>query len=175
MGRHGIIKSGGLLVSPVRSRKCDSYSAKAVTTAQGNSSDIGTPWSEALKGRVLIVDDDAGTGRLLALLVRHHGHHADYVDNGFKALDYLAAQHTDLVILDVMMPEIDGLEVLQRVRKNPQTANVPVVMFSALSDPQFTQRAKDIGANDYWVKASLDFQSLGNRLAVFLPPTERAD
>jgi CheY-like chemotaxis protein len=108
-------------------------------------------------------------------LVRHHGHHADYVDNGFKALDYLSSQHTDLVILDVMMPEIDGLEVLQRVRRNPQTANVPVVMFSALSDPQFTQRARDIGANDYWVKASLDFQSLGHRLAVFLPPTQQAD
>jgi len=146
-----------------------------VTGAQGNSIDSGTPWSEALRGRVLIVDDDAGTGRLLALLVRHHGHHADYVDNGYKALDYLSENLADLVILDVMMPEIDGLEVLERVRKNPHTANVPVVMFSALSDPQFTQRAREIGANDYWVKASLDFQSLGHRLAVFLPPTKQVD
>jgi CheY-like chemotaxis protein len=119
-------------------------------------------------GCVLIVDDDAGTGRLLALLVRHLGHNAAYVDSGGKALDYLTKHHPDLVILDVMMPGIDGLEVLSRMRENPSTAEVPVVMFSALADPQFTQAAKMRGANDYWVKASIDFRSLGERLEPYL-------
>ncbi len=121
-----------------------------------------------MAGCVLIVDDDAGTGRLLALLVRHLGHNAAYVDSGGKALDYLTTHHPDLVILDVMMPGIDGLEVLSRMRENPSTAEVPVVMFSALADPQFTQAAKMRGANDYWVKASIDFRSLGERLEPYL-------
>ena len=122
-----------------------------------------------MAGRVLIVDDDVGTGRLLALLVRQLGHDAAHVDSGGKALDYLSTHHPDLVILDVMMPGIDGLEVLSRMRENPSTAEVPVVMFSALADPQFRQKAKLRGANDYWVKASIDFRSLGKRLEPYLP------
>lgn len=122
-----------------------------------------------MSGHVLIVDDDVGTGRLLALLVRHLGHNAAFVDSGNKALEYLATNHPDLVILDVMMPGIDGLEVLGRMRKNPTTADVPVIMFSALADPQFTKTALLRGANDYWVKASIDFQTLGERLAEYLP------
>jgi len=122
-------------------------------------------------GCVLIVDDDIGTGRLLALLVRHLGHNAAHVDRGGKALEYLTDHHPDLVILDVMMPGIDGLEVLARMRQNPSTAEVPVVMFSALADPQFRQTAKMRGANDYWVKASIDFRSLGERLEPYLSPS----
>ena len=126
-----------------------------------------------MSGSVLIVDDDVGTGRLLALLVRHLGHSAAFVDSGNKALDYLATNHPDLVILDVMMPGIDGLEVLARMRKNPTTADVPVVMFSALADPQFSQTARLRGANDYWVKASIDFRNLGERLQPYLPPNAK--
>lgn len=122
-----------------------------------------------MSGQVLIVDDDVGTGRLLALLVRQLGHNAAFVDSGGKALAYLSRNHADLVILDIMMPGIDGLEVLKRMRQNPQTADVPVVIFSALADPQFSQKARTFGANDYWVKASVDFQKLGQRLEAYLP------
>jgi CheY-like chemotaxis protein len=117
---------------------------------------------------VLIVDDDAGTGRLLALLVRQLGHNAAFVDNGNKALAYLSSHQPDLVILDLMMPGIDGLEVLKRVRANPQTADMPVIIFSALADPLFSQKARNCGATDYWVKASVDFQTLGERLEPYL-------
>lgn len=122
-----------------------------------------------MSGHVLIVDDDAGTGRLLALLVRQLGHNAAFVDNGNKALDYLDTHHTDLVILDLMMPDIDGIEVLKQVRNNPQTAALPVIIFSALADPQFSQKAMTSGATDYWVKASVDFHHLGERLEAYLP------
>lgn len=122
-----------------------------------------------ITGRVLVVDDDMGCGRLLTLLIRHLGHKAEHVASGGKALEYLANCLPDLVILDVMMPDIDGLEVLRLMRANPQTAGVPVVMFSAMADPQFRKSAHDRGANDYWVKASLDFHGLEQRLASYLP------
>lgn len=121
-------------------------------------------------GTILIVDDDLGTGRLLAMLIRQLGHQAEFVESGGKALEYLSHHRPDLVILDVMMPGIDGLEVLRRMRADPGTADLPVVMFSALSDPQFRQLARDKGANDYWVKASFDFRSLEQRLANLIPP-----
>lgn len=121
-----------------------------------------------LSGDILIVDDDAGAARLLAMLVRHLGCNASFVESGGAALSYLAQHRPDLVILDLMMPGIDGLEVLRRMRHDPQTAQVPVVMFSALDDPHFLNKAMFFGANDYWVKASLDFNTLGARLAKFL-------
>ena len=124
-------------------------------------------------GSVLIVDDDLGTGRLLAMLIRQLGHQADFVESGCKALEYLSHHRPDLVILDVMMPGIDGLEVLRRMRADPTTATLPVVMFSAMSDPQFRQTVRKMGANDYWVKASLDFRSLEERLALLIPPGPR--
>ena len=128
-----------------------------------------------MNGSVLIVDDDAGCGRLLALLVRQLGHDADYVDSGGKALDYLSDHNPDLVILDIMMPGIDGLEVLRRMRLNPKTAQVPVVMFSALADPQFTQRVRGEGANDYWVKASMNFKDLEQLLGTYLSPPHKVN
>lgn len=123
-----------------------------------------------LSGSILIVDDDPGTGRLLAVLLRHIGHEAAFVNSGRKALEYIAHHRPDLVILDVMMPGIDGLEVLRRVRENPQTADVPVVMFSALSDPDFREAVRARGANDYWVKASIDFRKLEERIDALIPP-----
>jgi len=71
-----------------------------------------------INGHVLVVDDDMGCGRLLALLIRHLGYNAEHVDSGGKALEYLSNCKPDLVILDVMMPDIDGLEVLRRMREN---------------------------------------------------------
>ena len=117
---------------------------------------------------VLIVDDDAGCGKVLALLVRQLGYQAAYVESGDKALDYLNEHRPDLVILDVMMPGIDGPEVLRRMRQNPQTAAVPVVMFSALADPQITSVCLSHGANEYWIKASLNFRDLEQRLEPYL-------
>lgn len=122
-----------------------------------------------MDGSVLIVDDDAGCGRLLALLVRQLGYHADYVESGNKALNYLSNRRPDLVILDIMMPDLDGVEVLRRVRRDPHTARVPVVIFSALADPQLTQRVQREGANDYWVKASMDFKEIERRIQAYLP------
>src|SRR6202011_4786930 len=109
-----------------------------------------------ITGGGLVVDDDRGCGGLLALVIRHLGHNAEHVESGCKALEYLANSKPALVILDLMMPDIDGLEVLRRVRANPQTAGLPVVMFSALADPEYRKSASDRGANDYWVKATLD-------------------
>lgn len=106
------------------------------------------------------------------MLIRQLGHQAEFVQSGGKALEYLSRHRPDVVIMDVMMPGIDGLEVLKRMRADPGTADLPVIMFSAMSDPQFRQLARDKGANDYWVKASFDFRSLEQRLANFIPPED---
>src|SRR5690349_3581461 len=101
--------------------------------------------------KVLIVDDHDDICRVMARLVRRAGHEAEYVTGGEAALEYLRAAGAplpDLVILDVMMPRVDGLQVLRAVREDERTAGVPVVMFSAMSDARFQERALNCGASD---------------------------
>ena len=122
-------------------------------------------------GLILIVDDQIEACRPLALLLRHLGHKGDYATSGEAALEYLRRQKPDLLILDVMMPGMDGMEVLRHVRSDPRHAGLPVVMFSAVADPAFRQHALDKGADDYWVKASINFEQLSQRVRT-LPPTQ---
>ena len=122
-----------------------------------------------MSSTILVVDDDAGCGRLLTALIRRLGHEAEYMPNGTRALAWLSEHPADLVLLDVMMPDMDGIEVLQRLRQDPHTSDVPVVIFSALADPQVRQQAREQGAADYWLKASLNFHDLERRLEAYLP------
>jgi DNA-binding response OmpR family regulator len=119
-------------------------------------------------GRILIVDDQVESCRPLAVLVRYLGHKGDYATSGLAALDYLGKYLPDLLILDVMMPGMDGMEVLQRLRADSRYAGMPVVMFSALDEDAVRRHALELGASDYWIKASMGFDELGERLQKML-------
>ena len=98
-------------------------------------------------------------------MIKHAGHHALCLHSGDAALAYLShGDLPDLVILDVMMPGTDGMEVLRQVRQDPRTRDLPVVMFSALGEEESQRRALHQGANDYWVKSRFDFGELKERL-----------
>ena len=120
-------------------------------------------------GRILIVDDEPQACAMMARLVKHFGHDSVCRNGGQEALEYIRAAPVDLLILDVMMPGMDGLQVLRHVRADPQTAALPVVMFSAVADRAFIDDAIQKGANDYWVKASFDFKQLKDRLDQLIP------
>jgi CheY-like chemotaxis protein len=120
-------------------------------------------------GRILIVDDEPQACAMMARLVKHFGHDSVCRLGGQEALDYIRETPIDLLILDVMMPGMDGMQVLRRLRDDPQTASIPVVMFSAVADRNFIEDALRKGATDYWVKASFDFKMLKERLDQLLP------
>ena len=126
-------------------------------------------------GRILIVDDQIESCRPLSVLVRHLGHKGDYATSGSAALEYLCKSLPDLLILDIMMPGIDGLEILRRLRADPRYAQMPVVMFSAMDEHAVRRRAFDLGANDFWVKASMGFEQLGERLEALLSVPDAKD
>ena len=122
-------------------------------------------------GTILIVDDNLDAARPLAKLLKHGGHQSVVLNSGEAALNHLRDDGVpDLMLLDVMMPGMDGLEVLRHVRTNPRTAGLPVVLFSAVSDPQFREHALAKGANDYWVKASIDYDTLQKRVNALVTP-----
>ena len=112
---------------------------------------------------LLIVDDNVEATRPLAMLFRFFKHAVDYVSSGDEALIYLANKLPDLIVLDVMMPGMDGMEVLRRVRSDPRTSSVPVIMFSAVSDPAYQAAALRKGADDYLIKG-VEFDEIRRRV-----------
>ena len=102
--------------------------------------------------RILVVDDDP-TIRLLAReILEQNGFTVTEADNGRNALEHFAATGGDLVLLDVMMPELDGFATCQRLRQTPAGSQVPIVMMTGLEDSASIQRAYDAGATDFIVK-----------------------
>ena len=124
--------------------------------------------------KVLVVDDQADYCRPLVRLFQLAGHDARSVQDGEEALKYLGvADAPDVVLLDIMMPEMDGLEVLRQVRRDPRMSTVPVVMFTAVCDPVLERHALEKGADDYLVKGRFDFGELSDRLSRFLSSRRR--
>ncbi|HET6246613.1 MAG TPA: response regulator [Tepidisphaeraceae bacterium] len=114
--------------------------------------------------RILVVDDDAPAGDLVAALLRHFGYDASTACGGDDALQRLGGTLPDLVLLDLMMPGMNGIEVLKRIRTDTRTAELPVVMLSALDDEDWRARAHGAGACDYWIKGGFDVGELEERV-----------
>jgi CheY-like chemotaxis protein len=117
---------------------------------------------------ILIVDDNLDACQPLAKLLRYVGHDGVCVTSGEEALHYVRSHPVELILLDVMMPGMDGLEVLRILRSEDRFSKLPVIMFSAVADPQFREHALSKGADDYWVKASFDFSTIKERLQPFV-------
>jgi DNA-binding response OmpR family regulator len=103
---------------------------------------------------VLVVDDNHDTCELLARILRRAGHDAACETTPHGALRYLTTTTPDLIIADVMMPEMNGLDMLKAIRSNPASAGVTVLVFSALSDDRTREEARRLGANGYVVKGT---------------------
>lgn len=102
--------------------------------------------------RILIVDDEAANRKLMMGLVRWLGHEALIATGGGEALDLLGRETVDLVLLDLMMPEIDGLTVLERLQENGLLPDLPVIVVTALEDRQTHLEALSRGAMDFLTK-----------------------
>ena len=103
-----------------------------------------------MSAAVLVVDDMLDARILLHLILANKGNYTVYeAANGPEALRITQEQHLDLVILDYMMPDMDGLEVLRHLRNNTATRNLSVLMLTAHTDQQTRQRCLDAGASAF--------------------------
>ncbi|MEJ2148490.1 MAG: hybrid sensor histidine kinase/response regulator [Chloroflexota bacterium] len=101
---------------------------------------------------ILVVDDSHEANRVLCVLLGHEGFLVKSAYGGEEAIEMILDDPPDLVLLDVMMPEVDGLEVLRQVRQHPETVELPVIMVTALGDTQDVIQGLELGANDYLTK-----------------------
>ncbi|MBN1890767.1 MAG: response regulator [Thermoflexales bacterium] len=102
--------------------------------------------------KILIVDDDMESLKLIGLMLERRGYQILAAQDGGQALDKIRANMPDLIILDVMMPGVDGIEVCRRLRANPDTAHIPIVMFTAKTTINDKVAGFQAGADDYLTK-----------------------
>ena len=101
---------------------------------------------------ILIVDDDSVERETLRALLMERGYNLAFAPNGAEALEKAATLAPDLILLDVMMPGMDGFEVCQRLRADPLLAEVPIIMVTALDDQSTRLRGLEVGADDFLTK-----------------------
>ena len=120
-----------------------------------------------LTGRILVVDDTEANRELLSRRLRRQGHTVDTADGGRSALEAVAKSQFDLVLLDLIMPDINGLEVLRRLKAHPVDQHIPVMMISALDEIDSIVRCIEEGAEDY-IPKPFDPVLLGARIGASL-------
>src|SRR5437763_6346489 len=108
----------------------------------------------------MVVDDADLARQTLVRLLRREGYDAVAAASGREALDDLSRHLPDLILLDVAMPDLDGLELLEILHANPQWQSIPVVMLTGVSDTHVVHRAEQLGAKEYWVKATFSLQQM---------------
>lgn len=104
------------------------------------------------KKEILVVEDQEELRKLQSLLLSSRGFRVSEAQDGKAALDCLAKSKPDLVLLDIMMPEINGFEVCQHIKSNESTRHIPVIMVTAKKDREDMERAEKAGADGYITK-----------------------
>ncbi len=105
-----------------------------------------------MRKRILAVDDQRHIARLVQYHLEHAGYEVELAYDGAQALEKVRESCPDLVILDVMLPKLDGFEVLRQLKEDPATENIPVIMLTAKSDSDDALQGYDRGAQWYLVK-----------------------
>lgn len=103
----------------------------------------------------MIVDDDHGIRQLLGLTLQKAGYDVIHAEGGEQALALIQFRRPDLIIADVMMPGMDGVELCQHIRERAETAHIPILLLSARSDETTIQAGMQAGANVYLTKPIL--------------------
>ena len=104
------------------------------------------------QGRVLVVDDNEANRDLLARRVRRQGHRVTVAEDGERALELMQQEPFDLVLLDIMMPKMNGYQVLEHLKADPNLRHIPVIVISALDDINSVVECIELGAEDYLTK-----------------------
>jgi two-component system chemotaxis response regulator CheY len=102
--------------------------------------------------KILVVDDDKTTRKILGMYLKSRGYNVAYAENGLDAMEKLGMENFNLVMTDLNMPYMDGLELIKRLRTEPALKDMPVLMVTTEADEEERQKAMEAGANGYLVK-----------------------
>jgi len=120
--------------------------------------------------RILLAEDDRFLRKAAEVTLRRHGFTVLTASDGEAALQMARAETPDLVLLDLIMPRLQGFEVLRTLKQDPATEAIPVIVLSSLSQASDVRQAMEEGAAAYFVKADLSLQALVQRVEEALQP-----
>jgi CheY-like chemotaxis protein len=104
--------------------------------------------------KILYVEDDFNNIRLVQKMFKFTGHDVMVAQNGTEGIKTALSQHPDLILMDINLPDIDGLEVTRRIRKDVRVKDIPIIALTAHDEPQLRVAAQQAGCNDYLPKPS---------------------
>jgi CheY-like chemotaxis protein len=105
---------------------------------------------EALKEtRIIIVDDDARNRFALSSYLEGRGMEIHLLESGFQTIDYLKENKADIILMDMMMPEMDGFETIQKIKSNKETCDIPIIAVTAQAMKGDREKCLQAGASDY--------------------------
>lgn len=116
------------------------------------------------KKKILLVEDDITLAEVYKARLELEGFEVKHVQNGELALETARSFKPELILLDAMMPKINGFDVLDILRNTPETMNIRVIMLTALSQAKDKARAKALGADDYLVKSQVVISDVVDRI-----------
>lgn len=118
--------------------------------------------------KVLIIEDDVSISNMYQMKLKQQGYTVIVADNGSDGLEVAKKEKPDLILLDVILPQLDGFSVLEELKKSKDTAKIPVLMLTNLSTNEDQEKAQKLGADNYLVKASLTPTEVGATVEKFL-------
>jgi DNA-binding response OmpR family regulator len=118
--------------------------------------------------KILLVEDDDALANVYLMRLQAEGFEVKRVANGEDALAAAKEHKPDLVLLDAMMPKVSGFDVLDILRNTPETANLKIIMLTALSQESDKQRAQGLGVDDYLVKSQVVISDVVDRIKFHL-------
>ncbi len=105
-----------------------------------------------MQKKILIVEDEESLLKLESILLTTKGYLVQGATTGLAALEAVAVEPPDLILLDIMLPELDGFQVCEQIRKNPETSNIPIILLTARKTPEDIARGNAVGADHYITK-----------------------
>jgi two-component system alkaline phosphatase synthesis response regulator PhoP len=121
-----------------------------------------------INARILVIEDDRFLRRACEVSLKKRGFTVITAVDGEEGVQQALTESPDLILLDMLMPKLNGIETLEALKKAEQTRNIPVVILSNSSIEADVQKAKSLGAVGYLVKASLSLRELGDHVVAFL-------
>jgi DNA-binding response OmpR family regulator len=121
------------------------------------------------RGNILLIEDDAYVSQAYAYFLKEAGYTVDAAHNVLQARKQLRMHIPDLILLDLIMPGINGFEFLSEIKNNPKTANVPVIVVSNLCQDGDIERCKRIGAADYLIKSNFFMRDVVEKIKKYMP------
>jgi len=114
--------------------------------------------------KVLVIEDDQFLAKVYLIKLKKEGYDVEMAYDGNEGIEAMKKKIPDIVLLDLILPGIDGFEVLKKMKADPKLAKIPVIILSNLGQEEDIERGKKLGADDYFVKANTALSSIVKKI-----------